>query len=404
MHASVLKTSPLIVVHPARLVLRRLGGVAPLLGLAIVCIGCGESASSESTPSDTTNQNVSPGDETPGGNTPANETPAGNTPASECPDFWGARVNVSATVLFAPENRETDYLDYLRLDSTHAYWINNFDTYYRVPLDAGPLETLVQLEGEGALWTDTVLYGDDLLFRHGEDLRLVPKSGGAAEVFTTVSDFVTGSTLRTMVVDGSTLYAVSSAGGIGCSASSPLFAISLEDGSVETLTEELSCPDDIAMDADSIYVSLAGPLDSDDYKHHEPMVVRVPKSGGTPVVLETGTRVTRLRTDGGGYVFGLVGGQEEAGTALVRIPKAGGAVETLVGADCDFDSDLLELVDGTLFFSWGEDLVMMTPDGELLQSLHDDEHNLSASHEAIAMQGDLVCLLDNRDLVTFTLP
>lgn len=396
MRASVLQTPSLTSVRPPRLVrgLKRLRGLTPLVSVAISCIGCGESPSSEATPSDQSDQNVSPG----------GTTPEDNTPASECPDYWGARMNVNPTVLFSPANRETDYLDYLRLDSTHAFWMNNFNTYYRVSLDGGAPETLVQLESENALWTDTVLYGDDLLFRHGEDLRLVPKSGGAAEVFATVSDFVTGSTLRTMVVDGSTLYAVSSAGGTGCSASSPLFAISLEDGTVETLTEDLSCPDDIAMDADSIYVSLAGPLDSDDYKHHEPMVVRVPKSGGAPVVLETGTRVTRLRTDGGGYVFGLVGGQEAAGTALVRIPKAGGAVETLVGADCDFDSDLLELVDGTLFFSWGQDLVMMTPEGKLLQSLHHDEHNLSASHEAIAVQGNLVCLLDNRDLVTFTLP
>jgi len=157
------------------------------------------------------------------------------------------------------------------------------------------------------------------------------------------------------------------------------------------------------MDADFIYVSVAGPIDSGDYKHHEPAVVKIPKSGGEPVVLETGTRVTRLRTDGGGYVFGLVGGQEDAGTALVRIPKAGGAVESLVGEDCGFDSDMLEIVDGNLVFSAYSNLVVMSPSGEVVKSLHDEMHSLATGHELIAVQGNRVVVYA-RDIVTFTLP
>jgi hypothetical protein len=318
---------------------------------------------------------------------PVTTTNTGNQPApeGECPSYRGLKTEVEVQVLVDKAADEAGSVDYLRLDATHAYWINAFNTYYRVPLAGGAVEEVLKLEAENTLWTDTVLYQDSLFFRNGEDLMKVPKAGGEAEKWAAIPE-VSASTLRTLAVDGSTLYMLSM-NAAGCSPESELIAVSLEDGTKTVLADTLSCPDDLAVDADSVYVSVAGPLDATDYEHHEPALVRIPKAGGTPVVLQTGTRVTRLRVDGGAYVFGLVGGQEHDGTALVKIPKAGGAVATLVPEACGFDSDLLEIVDGSLLFSNSGDLVLMTTEGQVITTLEHATYQFSTSHESIAVSG-----------------
>lgn len=323
----------------------------------------------------------------------------------QCPTSGGTFVDVGVTPLFGPENNTlTEYLDYLRTDATYAYWLSGFQTFYRAPLAGGVPEELFKLESDGSLWTDVVLTEDSLLFRDGGSLKRLPKTGGSAEEVASPSGFSIASTLRTMALDGSTLYAINS-GSLTCSASASVVAISLEDGSERVLTEELRCPDDMTMDADALYVSVSGPIDPTDYKQHEPSLVRIPKAGGSVQVLETGTAITRLRTDEGGYVYGLVGGQEEAGTALVRVSKTGGAVETVVGSDCGFQSDMLELVDGNLMYSEYDNLVIVSPDGDVLFTLHNDDYQLGSGHEEISVHGKQVTLLTTRRVVgTFALP
>ncbi len=121
-----------------------------------------------------------------------------------------------------------------------------------------------------------------------------------------------------LAVDSTGLYWVSLSEG---SSDGTTNQIALEGGAPVVLAHSVA-PNDLALDADAVYVA--------DF--HDG-VLKIPKTGGAPTVLSdfaSASVPTTLAVDESGvYWMNSVGTNEQAST-IVKVPKAGGAATTLV--------------------------------------------------------------------------
>jgi hypothetical protein len=307
---------------------------------------------------------------------------------------------LQATVV--AEGDSSTQLDWerLRLDDTHAYFRAKQQYFYRVPFSGGTPELVGQLPSSDR-WADFVLTSDSLLALNDGVVWQIPKSGGAGKTYVDLSIAGNLSMLRKLAVDAEHLYVIDP--GSSCN-SGRVLAVSLADQSLRVLLTDLECPTEIAIDADSVYVTTSGDPARTNVAPLAGKVIKVPKAGGASVVLRTGPEVGRLRVDNGSNVFAFVGTQALSGHDLVRMPKGGGEPQSVYEPGCELDSEYLELRDGKVLFESQHDLMLALPDGSIEHGYTDAEsHGMDATHDSIAIRGNDVYLMDYSQIRKYTL-
>jgi hypothetical protein len=260
-------------------------------------------------------------------------------------DCYGAGV----TVLAPSEGSPTD----IAVDETHVYWTVSGSgcsdgAVRRMPKAGGPIETLASNEPNPrrlVLDQDRIYYYDGC----GSGLlRSVPKAGGAIQTYpvsvkesgdalaVTAKDiyFSDYGVLRTpkgggaqVTVDGQNyVYDLTAdddtAYWIGLVGGGPGYAVRSHHAG-QTGATLLATPDSIgnaiALDATSIYFSSS------------PGIRRMPKTGGTPVVV-TSASTWRLAVDES-FVYWTDGFSGSGGFSVNKVPKNGGPTTELVAGD-----------------------------------------------------------------------
>lgn len=205
----------------------------------------------------------------------------------------------------------------MRVDDAHA-WVLAQGGLRAVALDGSGSTTVLAIASPSPV-RDLALGASYVFYTEGPNgkLKRVPKAGGASDV---VATGLVGPT--SIAVDEPSAWVVESG------ESGALVAIALGTGTTTVIASNLREPHDVAVNDDAVFWIESGTFDPQSQKTTGAGVMTQKRGGGPTSVLAPTEGANHLHVTGSWVYF-------TAGTSVLRVPAAGGALEILASGVAD---------------------------------------------------------------------